>query len=413
MPSKPCVDCSRSVPIFSGSRCHACAATWGAANGLSADLMPKACPVEGCVGYVMRRGYCDRHYRRFIDHGTTDKVRTVNEDRLHPEYKNWQWLKRQGKLCPEWQLFHIYVEAVGERPSPRHWADRPRVEEAYGPDNFQWTAPKLDQEYNVNSREGRQAYQQALRAKEPRYWVGENLKRYFGLTRVQYEEILMSQGGTCALCDKTEDTVDGKPRLLSVDHDHRSLEVRGILCHSCNVALGHFQDNPNRLRKAATYLECSRTGFFTPAPGDVIEGERKRGFSAPGQGKVCSEPGCANASKAKGLCPTHYQLFRRNNTTETGRVQGVCSVEDCGRSSRARGLCNTHYEAAWRAGTLPPLVRVVGPEVCSMDGCEKPSKAHGLCMTHYKRMKRHGSADIVHNTRGELLTDTEMRTTPA
>ena len=42
---------------------------------------------------------------------------------------------------------------------------------------------------------------------------------------------------------------------FSVDHNHKTGAVRGLLCGSCNRALGLFHDNPALLRKAATYLE--------------------------------------------------------------------------------------------------------------------------------------------------------------
>lgn len=405
MPSKSCVDCSRWVPIFSGGRCHACAAVWGAERGLPSEQMPIPCPVEGCDSFVMRRGLCDKHYRRFIDHGTTDKIRTVAEARLHPEYKNWQWLKREGKLCEEWQEFDVYIEVVGERPSPRHWADRSNVDQLYGPGNFRWTAPKLDVEYDTSTREGRQAYQQALRAQEPRYWVGGNLKRFFGITRDQYDEILASQGGTCALCERTEDTIggDGKTRLLSVDHNHTTFEIRGLLCHSCNVGVGHFRDDPAALRLAADYLEKTGSGLFAPRPGDVISGDRKRSAHTLRADGICSVPECTGIIKALGLCAAHYARLKRNGTTESKRVEAKCSAAGCERRVQARGLCNTHYEAAYRRGELPGTV--AAGTFCSADGCNRPVKAKGLCHTHYKKMLRHGSADVIHDTQDSLLIE--------
>lgn len=47
----------------------------------------------------------------------------------------------------------------------------------------------------------------------------------------------------------------GNDQKLAVDHCHKTNNFRGILCHRCNRALGFFNDEPERLRKAADYLE--------------------------------------------------------------------------------------------------------------------------------------------------------------
>lgn len=70
--------------------------------------------------------------------------------------------------------------------------------------------------------------------------------RKYGLTEEQYESLLAKQGWQCAICG-------GEPK--SVDHDHVTGEVRGVLCRPCNTGLGHFKDDPERLRRAATYIE--------------------------------------------------------------------------------------------------------------------------------------------------------------
>lgn len=44
-------------------------------------------------------------------------------------------------------------------------------------------------------------------------------------------------------------------QTLFIDHDHNTNEVRGLLCHGCNAAIGLMVDNPARLRAAAEYLE--------------------------------------------------------------------------------------------------------------------------------------------------------------
>ena len=58
-----------------------------------------------------------------------------------------------------------------------------------------------------------------------------------GITEAQYEALLAAQGGGCAICGNTP-----KSRRLSVDHDHATGDVRGLLCHRCNRGLPTWVD---------------------------------------------------------------------------------------------------------------------------------------------------------------------------
>jgi hypothetical protein len=73
-----------------------------------------------------------------------------------------------------------------------------------------------------------------------------HLKRKYGLTLEEFDELLDSQGGGCAICDK--------PAPDNVDHDHETGRVRGILCWDCNIAIGKFNDDQDRLAVAIAYL---------------------------------------------------------------------------------------------------------------------------------------------------------------
>ena len=75
------------------------------------------------------------------------------------------------------------------------------------------------------------------------------LKKH-GLTLTDYSVLLAKQGGTCAICGRKP----GKKRL-SLDHDHKTNKVRGLLCNNHNMGIGYFCDNPVLLRAAAAYLE--------------------------------------------------------------------------------------------------------------------------------------------------------------
>lgn len=69
----------------------------------------------------------------------------------------------------------------------------------------------------------------------------------------KYLTQLESQSHRCAICGR----LDGSERQrLSVDHDHGTGKVRGLLCIRCNRGLGNFLDCPDILIKAARYLEC-------------------------------------------------------------------------------------------------------------------------------------------------------------
>lgn len=81
-----------------------------------------------------------------------------------------------------------------------------------------------------------------------------NYKKYYGITLEEYEHLFYRQGGKCKIC-KTHQTKLKK--LLSVDHDHNTNKVRGLLCQKCNQGLGMFNDCPDSLMQAAFYLKHS------------------------------------------------------------------------------------------------------------------------------------------------------------
>lgn len=84
------------------------------------------------------------------------------------------------------------------------------------------------------------------------------LKRKYGLTIKQYNNLLNKQNGVCAICGKPETTIiKGTTSNLSVDHNHITGEIRGLLCIKCNVALGSFmvdKEGINLLLSATQYV---------------------------------------------------------------------------------------------------------------------------------------------------------------
>lgn len=91
--------------------------------------------------------------------------------------------------------------------------------------------------------------------------VKYKLKKKYGITILEYNSMLFKQSGVCAICGN----VATGGRRLSVDHDHASGNVRGLLCQNCNAGLGLFKENINSLGAAISYLmEYRASGAYSP-----------------------------------------------------------------------------------------------------------------------------------------------------
>lgn len=82
-------------------------------------------------------------------------------------------------------------------------------------------------------------------------WESRLMKNY-GLSADQYHKLHQYQGGRCYICRKGT----GRTKRLSVDHDHSTGLVRGLLDQKCNRdVLGHFGDSIEALERAIEYLK--------------------------------------------------------------------------------------------------------------------------------------------------------------
>lgn len=80
-----------------------------------------------------------------------------------------------------------------------------------------------------------------------------NLKKY-GLSIEKYQDIVESINNKCQICGKTPSPSSVRHNKLSVDHDHVTGQLRGLICHKCNVALGLFCEDVDILNNAIQYL---------------------------------------------------------------------------------------------------------------------------------------------------------------
>jgi hypothetical protein len=91
-----------------------------------------------------------------------------------------------------------------------------------------------------------------LKSAERPQWVNYYLTRTYGITVHDYDAMLAAQKNVCAICLQTSKGT--KRKRLHVDHDHQTGAIRGLLCVSCNIILGRWNDSPEIARRAVEYL---------------------------------------------------------------------------------------------------------------------------------------------------------------
>lgn len=78
-----------------------------------------------------------------------------------------------------------------------------------------------------------------------------NIKANYGLSPGKWQKMFEDQCGRCAICCRPQ--TDFK-RKFNVDHDHKTGEIRALLCGNCNMLLGMAKDDPEILQEAIKYL---------------------------------------------------------------------------------------------------------------------------------------------------------------
>ena len=111
-----------------------------------------------------------------------------------------------------------------------------------GKDGFAWACKKCKNAYGRKYR-----YTSAGRTTKQK----SKLKCMFNLTLERYDQMFEEQNGKCAICNQ----IDISGKRLSVDHDHQTGKVRGLLCMNCNLLLGRVESTPELFSKMMKYLD--------------------------------------------------------------------------------------------------------------------------------------------------------------
>ena len=197
------------------------------------------------------KGWCSKHYERWRRHGDPGKV-------IHP--------RRAPRLKPADVDAEAKACSICKRRLPLS-AFRRR---AGTPDGLRYDCKDCCRDRENKRYAGDAGYRKhraELRSKEYRGDAERRKERErnrsfskYGLTPEGFQARAEAQGGVCAICKKPPygGRADSRKKRLSVDHDHETRIVRGLLCDPCNVALGLFRDSPELLATAIRYLEAAQ-----------------------------------------------------------------------------------------------------------------------------------------------------------
>lgn len=100
------------------------------------------------------------------------------------------------------------------------------------------------------------AYMKKWRKANKHRYKGYDLKRTYGITIRQYDQMLASQGDSCAICKRHKSLFK---RHMNVDHNHETGKIRALLCSNCNTLIGLAQENPETCIAASEYLKSHLT----------------------------------------------------------------------------------------------------------------------------------------------------------
>jgi len=108
--------------------------------------------------------------------------------------------------------------------------------------------------YRAKHREEAKAFNKHYRLEHKEEIRLQRMAKRYGINKDDFDTLLHNQGGVCAICRKP----DWNGKGPHVDHDHVTGKVRGILCTSCNMAIGHVYDDPKIAQSIVDYLKKSK-----------------------------------------------------------------------------------------------------------------------------------------------------------
>jgi len=117
---------------------------------------------------------------------------------------------------------------------------------------------KTKEECNERSKRYREENLEKVKTKQKEWYLNnpekikeQKLKKNYGISLEQYNEMFDKQKGRCAICGTHQNELK---QMLSVDHCHETNRIRGLLCNGCNRGIGYLKDDIRIVENALKYL---------------------------------------------------------------------------------------------------------------------------------------------------------------
>ena len=242
------------------------------------------CSLDGCEKPIHSKGFCQAHYRLFKKHGKPERL-APNEKKppgRAPEPDRWRSRHNPNnpnrrkptkgrpkqthcKQGHEYAILGFTSKTGVQKCRECLRINTERYRDKVEPNRSRWLPKEVRDQKKTDEiarKEYRQTHCKRGHALTPdtvwTYGTTRSCKQCsrermlsvnYGLTPAHVDEMLESQGNSCAICH----TVFVKTPL--VDHSHDTDAVRGLLCPSCNTLLGHARDDQQTLQSAIAYLQ--------------------------------------------------------------------------------------------------------------------------------------------------------------
>lgn len=106
----------------------------------------------------------------------------------------------------------------------------------------------------IENRQKGKDHAKKWREANPEKYLALQIRSY-GISLEEYYQMRNQQNGLCKLCGNPPG-VNPRQKRLCIDHDPETGRIRGLLCDTCNRALGMLGDTKDSLKKVVDYLTC-------------------------------------------------------------------------------------------------------------------------------------------------------------